>query len=135
MLAYGHPILMVVALGLAFAALRAGRRIRSARGGAARRTPGMRAAHLRVAKPAALLVAVGFVGGPVSMALLRGETPFGTIHAWLGLASALLFGAASVLGRRLEKSRPASRDAHTLLGALGLLLGAAAAVAGFNILP
>jgi hypothetical protein len=126
---------MVAALALAFAALRAGQRIRRVRRSGARRTPDMRTAHLKWAKPAVVLVLIGAITGPVSMALLRGESPLGTLHAWLGIAVALLFGAAGVVGRRLEHGRGASRDVHTLLAVLAVLAGGAAAVAGFNILP
>ena len=45
-------------------------------------------------------------------------------------------GAAGVLGLLLERRvRPAARTAHALLGASGLLLALAAAVAGMAILP
>ncbi len=126
---------MVASLGLAALALRAGLRLRRGRRRADPRRPDAMRRHLRLAKPAALGVALGFLGGPLSMALLRGRSPFGTAHAWIGIVVVLLFGATALLGRRLEKGRPASRDLHAALGLAAVLLGAAAAVMGFVLLP
>jgi hypothetical protein len=69
------------------------------------------------------------------MALLRGQEPFGTLHAWLGVAVATLFAAAALVGRRIETAGSRSLDLHASLGLLAVLLGAVAAVAGFVILP
>ena len=89
---------MVLALALAALALRAGlaMRRRRRRGEAPER--GLLASHLGVARPAVVLLLAGFVGGPLSALLLRDWTPFGTLHAWLGLSAALLFGSAGWLG-------------------------------------
>jgi hypothetical protein len=126
---------MVTSLLLALLALRAGLTLRRSRRGFARRDPAQRPRHLRLAKPAIWLVLLGFVGGPISMATLRGERPFGTAHAWIGLTAATLFGATAVLGWRLERGRSRSNDLHALLGVLALLAGAVAAAAGFVLLP
>ncbi len=126
---------MVASLGLAFAALRAGLGLRRTRRLRARRAPSLRTRHLRLAKPAVWLVLAGCAGGPLSMAWFRGETPFGTAHAWLGLTAAGLFAAAAVLGVRLEQGRGRLVDAHALLGVLAMGAAAVAAVAGFVLLP
>jgi hypothetical protein len=126
---------MALSLLLAAIALRAGLALRRARRGLSNRDPGQRARHLRVSKPAVLLLLAGFGGGPLSMALLRGERPFGTAHAWIGLTTAALFLATALLGRRLERGRSRAFDAHALAGVLALLLAALAAVAGFVLLP
>jgi hypothetical protein len=126
---------MVAALLVCALALRLGSKIRRARQGLAPRDPSLRARHLRLAKPGVAMVAVGFVGGPLSMLLLRGREPFGTFHALLGTAALALFLAAAVLGRRLERGRGSARDAHALLAVLAVLFAAAAAVAGFVLLP
>ena len=68
------------------------------------------------------------------MAWLRGEDPFGTVHALFGCTAAALFSAAAILGHRLETGNP-QRDAHGWIGLGAFLLGALAAVAGFVILP
>ena len=126
---------MVASLLLAFLALRSGLSLRRSRRGFGRRQPSQRARHLRLSKPAAAMILVGFAAGPVSMAWLRGESPFGTVHAWLGGLAATLFGATAFLGRRLERGRSRAPDPHAVLGVLAVLAGAVAAVAGFVLLP
>ena len=143
-LAWVHPVWMLCSLGLAAAALRLGLALRRdrrsrlhglARAPEARPRGALRRAHLRLAKPAVVLICLGFVGGPLSMWALRGRPPFGTVHALLGVTAALLFAATAVLGRRLELARGRPLEAHALAGLLALLAGAAAAVAGFVLLP
>ena len=117
-LAYGHPALMVAALGLAIAALRAGLRIRRTR----RQSGSTR-------------------GLLVSALWLRNWTPFGTFHAWLGLLAATLFATAGWLGTRLLRgqergdARARAARAHGLAGTLAVLAGAVAATAGLVLLP
>lgn len=126
---------MVVSLLLAGVALRFGLELRRAR--LARRSPrrGARRAHLRFARPAVLLVAVGLVAGPASALWLRGWEPLGSLHGWLGLAAGGLFAATAVLGRRLERGDGSARTAHALCAAFAMLLSAVAAIAGFVLLP
>lgn len=81
-----------------------------------------------------MAILAGFVAGPASMVWLRGEEPFGTVHALLGAAAASLFASAGWLGRGLERGR-GGPDAHAVLGLLAMLAGAVAAVAGFVLLP
>lgn len=126
---------MVSSLLLAAAALRVGLRLRRARRVRVPRAAAWRGQHLRLAKPAIWMILAGFVAGPLSMAFLRGQPPFETVHAYLGLSAALLFAAAGLLGRRLESGRRASIDVHALLGTLAVLIAAVAAVAGFVLLP
>jgi len=92
---------MILGITLAFVAMRAGLKLRRARTQGGRRTRTMRDAHLRLAKPAVIVVAVGFLGGIVSAYFLRGWTPFENFHGWLGLAVAGLFVAAAVVGHRI----------------------------------
>jgi hypothetical protein len=126
---------MVLGITLAFVAMRAGLKLRRARTQGGRRTRAMRDVHLRLAKPAVVVVAVGFLGGIVSAYFLRGWTPFENFHGWLGLAVAGLFVAAAVVGHRIEEGKSRAFDAHALLGGLALLSAAVAAVAGFVLLP
>jgi hypothetical protein len=107
---------MVASLALVFAALRVGLSVRRARVARRPPPPGARQRHLRLAKPAVVCVGVGLVAGPASAVWLRGWEAFGTLHAWLGLAAAIGFGALALTGHRL-------------------LLAAVAAVAGFVLLP
>jgi hypothetical protein len=126
---------MVVSLGLALAALRAGLVLRRARGARRPAPRGARRRHLRLAKPAVVCVLLGLAAGPVSAVWLRGWEAFATLHAWLGLAAALGFAGAAATGRRLEAGRNDARQTHALLAGLALLAGAVAAIAGFVLLP
>jgi len=137
-LAYAHPAWMLLALAAAALALRAGLRMRRLRTRGAPPERGLLASHLRLARPAVPVLLVGFVGGPLSAVFLRDWTPFGTFHAWLGLLAAALFGTAGWLGLEMQRGR-LRRDRHAnlhgLLGTLGMLVGALAAVAGMVLLP
>jgi hypothetical protein len=126
---------MALSIGLVLAAFRVGLTIRRAR--TRKRPPprGARARHLRLARPALLLLLLGAMGGPLSSLVLRGWSPFGTLHGLLGGACALLFFATWRLGRRLEAGELGAREAHARFGALGVLGAAVAAIAGFVLLP
>lgn len=100
-----------------------------------RRDPSERKRHLRLAKPALVLLLVGFAAGPVSMMWLRGEAPFATLHALAGSLAAGLFAAAAWVGRRLERGASRAFDVHAWLALAAMLAGALAAVAGFVLLP
>ena len=133
-LAYVHPLWMGVGIVLAIAALRSGLGMRRAR----RRgewSAELRARHLRRAKVALIWIAPGFLAGPVSMALLRGREPFATAHAYAALLAIVLFVAAGILGRRLERGVPASREVHALVATLGVLASGLAAATGWVLLP
>ncbi len=129
---------MLAALAMAGLALRTGLDLRRRRAGtasSAATVAQLRRRHLRLAKPAVVMVLVGFVGGPVSAVFLRGWDPFASFHGWLGLLAAALFGAAATLGHRIEQGRSRAFDVHALLGMLAVLFAAVAAVAGFVLLP
>jgi hypothetical protein len=126
---------MVGSLLLAGFALRAGLALRRARAGGGRAIAKARARHLRIAKPAVVVVLAGFVAGPLSMFFLRGHAPFATLHALLGTLAASLFLAAAVMGHRLEEGSSRAADAHGLLGVAAFLAAAGAAIAGFVLLP
>jgi len=126
---------MLVSIVLAGLTLRAGLALRRARRGRAPRDPKLRRRHLQLAKPTVVLILAGFVGGPLSALWLRGWEPFASLHGALGLTVAMLFAAAALLGRRLERGRSRAFEAHARLGALAVLGAALAAVAGFVLLP
>ena len=46
-----------------------------------------------------------------------------------------LFGAAALVGHRIEEGRSKAFDVHALLGLLAVLAAAVTAVAGFALLP
>jgi hypothetical protein len=125
---------MVASIALAAFALRAGLALRRARVVRARPAPTARARHLRFAKPAVVVVTIGFLAGPLSMWWLRDRAPFDTLHALLGTLAAGLFVATGLLGRRLERGGSRAVEAHGRLGLLALLAAAAAAFAGFVLL-
>lgn len=129
---------MIFALALAALALRAGLEMRRRRRRGERPRRGLLASHLRLAKPAVVLILLGFLGGPTSAAWLRDWTPFGTFHAWLGVLAAGLFGSAGWLGLRMQRgrlSRARGANLHGTLGTLAMLAGAVAAAAGLVLLP
>ncbi len=92
-------------------------------------------AHLRLAKPAVVMIGIGFLAGPLSAVWLRDWTPFGSFHAWLGCLVAILFAATAMLGRRLERGRGRPVEAHAILAGLAVMAAAVTAVAGFILLP
>jgi hypothetical protein len=125
---------MIASLALVLAALRHGLRLRRAR--AARRpSPGSRAAHLRLAKPAVVCVGLGLLAGPASALWLRGWEPLGSFHGAIGVVAAALFAATAFHGRRLERGRADARGAHAAFAALAVLAAGVAAIAGFVLLP
>jgi len=126
---------MIASVVLAVAALRAGLAIRRAREAKCAPRPGSRQRHLRLAKPAVVLVAIGFVAGPVSAVWLRGWESFATFHSAVGVLVVMLFGAAAVYGYRLARGEQRARQLHALFGGLAVLASLLAAVAGFVLLP
>lgn len=129
---------MLVALVLVAFALRRGLQLRQQRQGRAttdRPRGELLAAHLRLAKPAVVLVLTGFIAGPISAVWLRGWEPFSKLHAWLGLAAATLFALAAFWGHALETGRSREAGRHGLTAGLAVLIAAVAAVAGFVLLP
>jgi hypothetical protein len=134
-LAWAHPTWMLLSIGAVVVALRHGLRLRRARLAGARRDPELRRRHLLVARPAVAAILVGFTAGPISAVALRGFEPFDSFHAALGIAVAALLAATAWLGHRIAQGRSRARDLHALLGGLGVLLSALAAVAGFILLP
>jgi hypothetical protein len=70
------------------------------------------------------------------MAWLRGKDVLGSVHGWLATGALVGFCAGGALGLALERrGRGPLRNWHALTASAGLLLGLAAAVAGFAILP
>ena len=126
---------MVTAIVACGVALRAGLALRRSRRFRQPRKRGLRATHLRFAKPAVVALLIGFLGGPISAVLLRNWEPIRTFHGGMGLVAAALFAAAAILGRGIERGTSRRFDAHALLGLLAMLAGVIAAVAGFVLLP
>lgn len=134
-LSYGHPAVVVVGLLLALWALRLGLYLRDFRVRRIVPPKGSLGRHLRLSQPAAIVLAAGFAIGPVSSFVLRGWTPFTSLHAWAGLAALACFGSTSIIGLDLKKKRSRRSQLHGVLGMVGMLAGALAAVTGIELLP
>ncbi len=126
---------MAVAISVAVVVLRAGVAVRRARKRGRGRIPDLRRAHLRLARPAVAVIALGFLFGPLSMWLFRGRTPFDTLHSVLGSIALALFLATAWQGRRLERGEREVAGLHGRLGLVALIAAGAAMVAGFVLLP
>jgi hypothetical protein len=135
LVAYAHPLIMAVGLGLALSALRLGLVLRDHR--VRRRVPptGSRGRHLRVSQPAVWVVIAGFVAGPLTSWLVRGWIPFTRLHAWAGLAALVLFASTSLIGLALKRRRSQRAALHGILGMLAILASALAVITGIELLP
>ena len=132
-LVYLHPVAMLAVLALGLFVLRDGLRIR--RGRLLRRPVDARR-HRRLARVVVVLALLGFASGLASMGWLRGKALFESVHAWLATGALVGFSAGGALGLALERrGRGPFRPWHALTASVGLLLGLAAAVAAFAILP
>ncbi len=134
-LAHVHPLVMATGLLVAGLALRTGLEIRRRRRRAQPPGAALRRRHLALAKPAVVVLVLGFVGGPASSYWLRDWTPFERLHGWVGLLALALFVATAALGRRLEEGRRSAADTHAALAMLAILAGGVAAFTGFVLLP
>jgi hypothetical protein len=134
-LAHIHPLWMIVALGLAWLALRSGGELRRLRATRRRGLVEARMRHLRRAKPAVAMLLGGFVLGPLSSYFLRDWTPFQTFHALAGTLTIALFALAARYGRQLEQGLRRVRATHLGLVLAAMLCGAVAAMSGFVLLP
>jgi uncharacterized membrane protein len=124
---------MVALLSLGVFVFRDGLRIRRAR---LLRRPFDARRHRRLARVLVVLAMLGFGSGLVSMGWLREKPLFDSVHAWLASGALIGFCTGGALGLRLERrGRGRIRALHALAASAGLLLGLAAAIAGFAILP
>jgi hypothetical protein len=124
---------MTVVIALGLITLREGLTLRRGR---LLRRPLDSARHRRVAQGFVALVSLGYASGLLSMAKLRPEPLFDSVHSIFTSAALAALLVALGLGKRLERL-PTSvvRRAHLACGAVGLLLALLAAVAGIAILP
>jgi len=134
-LAYLHPLWMSVSLVLVAVTLRAGLAMRRRRLAGTQPDAALIRRHLRYAKPAVVMVVLGFAGGPVSALWLREWDAFATLHAWLGLLSLALFSLAGWLGWLLTERRSEDASTHGWVGLMATLAAALTAFAGFVLLP
>ena len=135
LLAFAHPAWMGSALGMAIVTARLGLEIRRRRMSERRVDGGLRARHLRFGKRTLVMVGIGFLAGPISMALLRDESPFGSFHGILGIIVLGLFAWTGWSGRALAKGNRDARDIHRIAAASSVAAAMLSAVAGFILLP
>lgn len=134
-LAFAHPVWMVLSLGLAILTAQLGLQIRRRRGRGLPIGPELRARHMRFGRRALVFVAIGFVAGPLSMALFRDRPVFDSFHGVLGLIVAGLFAWTGWTGRALSRGDREARDLHRIAAAGALGAALLSAVAGFVLLP
>ncbi len=132
-LAYLHPVAMIAILAVGIVVLREGLRIRRGR---LTGRPVESRRHLWLAKRFVPLAALGFCAGLASMAWLRDEDLFESVHSFLALGALVGLVSGGLLGLRLERRGGSRlRVLHSICAGLGLLIGLAAAIAGIAILP
>ena len=126
---------MVVSILVSMLALRSGLVMRSARRRRVRPPEGARARHLRLAKLAVAMVAVGFFAGLASTMWLRGWGVFTTAHGLVSSGALLLFLATARVGRQLETGEARRPDLHAGLALAAVGAAVAAFFTGFVLLP
>jgi hypothetical protein len=134
-LAFVHPAWMVVSLAMAIATARLGLEIRRRRLNARPIGGELRRRHLRNGSRTLVMVGIGFLAGPVSMALLRDRDPFESFHAILGMIVLGLFAWTGWSGRALASGNREARDIHRIAAASSVAVAMLSAVAGFILLP
>ena len=134
-LAFAHPVWMIASLGVAVATARLGLRIRNRRRRGEPPARALRDRHLRLGRTTLVLVVVGFLSGPPSMAWLRDRPIFESFHAVLGLIVLGLFLWTGWSGRALAAGNRDARDVHRIAAAASVAAALLSAVAGFRLLP
>jgi hypothetical protein len=135
LLAFMHPAWMLLSLVTAIATARLGLEIRKLRLAGEPAGAPRRRRHLRLGKLTLLMVAVGFVAGPLSMILLRDRAIFDSFHSILGIIVAGLFAWTGWSGRALARGNQEARDIHRIAAGSSMAVAFASAVAGFTLLP
>jgi len=135
LLAFVHPAWMVASLSMAVWTARLGLAIRRERILGRPVGKSLRERHLRSGRRAIGMIAVGFVLGPISMALFREQAWFESFHAILGLIAFGLFAWTGWSGRALARGNREARDIHRIAAASSLAAGLLSAIAGFILLP
>jgi len=134
-LAFAHPVWMISTLVMAIVTARLGLEIRRRRLNGRRIGGDLRARHLRFGKRTLFMVGIGFLAGPVSMALLRDRNAFESFHGILGIIVLGLFAWTGWSGRALAGGNRDARDIHRIAAASSVAAAMLSAVAGFVLLP
>ena len=134
-LAFVHPVWMVTTLATALATARLGLEIRRRRVNGRPVGGELRVRHLRFGRRTLLMIGIGFLAGPASMALLRNRDPFESFHGILGLIVLGLFAWTGWSGRALANGNRDARDIHRIAAASSVAAAMLSAIAGFILLP
>jgi hypothetical protein len=135
LLAFVHPAWMISTLAMAVVTARLGLEIRRRRLSDRRVGGDLRVRHLSFGKRTLAMVGIGFLAGPVSMALLRDQNPFESFHGILGIIVLGLFAWTGWSGRALARGNRDARDIHRIAAASSVAAAMLSAVAGFILLP
>lgn len=139
-LAYIHPIVQVLALVIAFAALRLGLALKKYRGrsGVLHNRHEIITRHMQLGYITVATLAGGYLLGLISMPWLRGRPPFGSAHFFFATIALLLFLGGTYTGWRMKRGTKRFsdvRDIHGFLAYLAVFVSLGVGVMGFILLP
>ena len=140
LLAYVHPVLQVIVLVIAFAALRLGLALKRHRAGQRflQNRRGVLKRHTDIGFIFLGALVGGYILGAISMPAFRDQAPFGSTHFYFATIFLLLFLGGGYTGWRLKHSTSKYadiRDIHGFLVYLGLFVSLGVGVMGFILLP
>ncbi len=134
-LAFAHPVWMLVSLGLAVATARLGLKIRRCRAHGLAVAESLRTRHLRFGKRAIVMITIGFAEGPLSMVFFREREAFDSFHGILGIIVSGLFVWTVWSGRALARGDREARDIHRIAAASAIAVAMLSAIAVFVLVP
>jgi len=139
-LAYIHPVAQVLALVVAFAALRLGLALKKYRGrsGVLHNRHEIITRHMQLGYIAVASLAGGYLLGLVSMPWLHDRAPFGSAHFFFASIALLLFAGGAYTGWRMKRGTQRFsdvRDIHGFLAYLAVFVSLGVGVMGFILLP
>ena len=140
LLAYVHPVLQVIVLLIAFAALRLGLALKKHRAGQRylQNRRGVFQRHTEIGLIFLGALVGGYILGVISMPAFRDQVPFGSTHFYFATIALLIFLGGGYTGWRLKKGTTKYadvRDLHGFLVYLGLFISLGVGVMGFILLP
>lgn len=134
-LAFVHPVWMLLSLVLAIATARLGLEIRRRRRKSRPVGADLRNRHLRYGKRALSMISFGFLLGPASMFFFRDRSPFDSFHGIVGIIVFGLFLWTGWSGRALAAGNREAREIHRIAAASSIAAAMFSVVAGFILLP
>jgi hypothetical protein len=134
---YLHPLWQILALVLAGWTLTLGLRLRAARRrGAWGMRPLLTRRHATSGLVFAIMLAVGYMAGPLTLGLVRDEPVFRSGHALFATLTLLLIVSGALLGLKLLRGGgPGTRELHVFCMGVGLFLVLVTVMFGLGLLP